>query len=175
MPRHGISHPDLSLWTHQAGPVSSLDAMPSQTFAHTAVTAASIEQAWGALQQPETWEAIGGIERVSDPRRAPDGRLMGFEFAFNAGGRYYAGRATTVRSERPERMTVEIDTSEMAGTMDVALAADGASKVSVAVTLSIRSKGLLSGLFFPLIAESIGAGLPANVDRFAAALAADAP
>jgi hypothetical protein len=41
---------------------------------------------------------------------------------------------------------------------------------SITVTLEVRSAGLLSGVFFPVIAGAIGTGLPRAVDEFAAGL-----
>jgi hypothetical protein len=41
---------------------------------------------------------------------------------------------------------------------------------SVSVTLEVESRGLLSSMFFPIIASAIGNGLPAAVDEFAQGL-----
>ena len=38
----------------------------------------------------------------------------------------------------------------------------------IEVTLKVISRGMLSTLFFPVISEAVGRGLPAQVERFAA-------
>jgi len=42
---------------------------------------------------------------------------------------------------------------------------------AITVTLEVRSAGLLSSMFFPVIATAIGNGLPKSVEEFAVGLA----
>lgn len=143
--------------------------MPSQTFTHEADTSAPIEDVWSALDRPETWEAIGGVDRVFDPVIDGAGRLQGFSFDTLAGGRRYVGTARPLERVEGETMAWQVETSEVSGFTSVELE-DRNKGTRIAVTLEIKSAGLLSSMFFPVIAGAIGNGLPTAVDEFAAGL-----
>lgn len=143
--------------------------MPSQTFTHEATTSASIDEVWAALDRPHTWEAIGGIDRVYDPVVDAEGRLQGFSFDTRAGGSAYKG--TAIPDERIEgrKMAWQVRNSEVYGVTSVELEPGGGGTL-IAVRLEVQSAGLLSSMFFPIIAGAIGNGLPKAVDEFAAGL-----
>jgi hypothetical protein len=122
---------------------------------------------WAALDSPGTWEAIGGVDRVFDPKVDAEGRLQGFSFDTVAGGKKYVGTATPHERVEGERMAWDVETSEVRGVTSVSLDKRDSSTV-VTVTLRVESVGLLSSMFFPLIAGAIGNGLPQAVDRFVA-------
>ena len=143
--------------------------MPSAAFSHTAVASASPEAAYASLQHADTWESIAGVDEVSDPRHDEEGRLLGYRFTVEVGGRRYPGTAVVTGSEPPHSMTVKIDTSEVAGDIRVRLASDDA-RTEVTVELAIASKGFLSTLVFPVISTAIGSGLEASVESFAGRL-----
>ena len=144
--------------------------MPSQTFAHTSTAPAPSGEVWAALDEPATWESIGGVDRVFDPLVDSDGRLRGFSFDTVAAGKKYVGTATPHAREEGRLMSWRIQNSEIRGFTTVALASGGAS-TTITVTLEVESAGLLSGMFFPVIAAAIGSGLPRAVDGFAASFA----
>ena len=141
--------------------------MPSQTFTHEATADAPVDEVWATLDRPETWESIGGVDRVFDPKIDDRGRLVGFSFDTLAGGRRYVG--TAIPNERVElsRMAWNIQNSEMKGVTSVTLAPTASGTV-ITVTLDVESVGVLSSVLFPMIAGAIGSGLPRAVDRFAA-------
>ena len=66
--------------------------MPSETFSHSAVASASIDNVWAALEKPQTWESIGGIDKVVDSNIDPEGRLQGFSFDTMVAGHSLPGR-----------------------------------------------------------------------------------
>jgi len=140
--------------------------VPSQTFNHTAVADVPTHEVWASLDRPETWEAIGGVDRVFDPVIDEGGRLQGFSFDTVAAGRRYVGVATPHRREENRLMSWHIQNSEVRGVTTVELRPAG-SETTVSVTLEVESRGLLSGMFFPVIAAAIGNGLPSAVDDFA--------
>lgn len=148
-----------------------LPAVPSETFTHRSTTNASVERVWAALDRPETWEAIGGVDRVFDPQIDDHGRLRGFSFETVAGGKRYIGVAHPLQRVEGEVMAWKIANSEVTGVTSVALAAER-DKIGISVTLHVESTGFLSSMFFPIIAGAIGRGLPAAVDGFAIALEA---
>ena len=69
--------------------------MPAATFTHSVTTPASIDEAWAALQDPETWSNIGPVASVSDPAYADDGTLTAFDWVADLGGKAYGGVAKT--------------------------------------------------------------------------------
>jgi len=145
--------------------------VPSQTFTHRAKTGASVDEVWAALDQARTWEAIGGVDRIVDPRIDDQGRLMGFSFETIAAGRRYVGEATPHERVEGETMAWAIRNQEIRGITRVDLER-GEEGTAITVTLQVESAGLLSTMFFPVIAAAIGHGLPRSVDAFAASLAA---
>lgn len=141
--------------------------MPAQTFAHTATARASVDEVWASLDEPGTWESIGGVNRVFDPVVDQQGRLQGFSFETVAGGRSYVGTATPGPREEGRRITWQVGSSEIRGTTTVELEAVAAG-TEIEVTLEVRSAGFLSSVFFPVIIGAIGGGLGDAVDAFAA-------
>lgn len=143
--------------------------MPSQTFSHQATTTAPIADVWVTLDRPATWEAIGGVDRVYDPKLDEQQRLQGFSFETVAGGKRYVGTATPHDRVEGEKMAWRIESSEVRGVTTVELepAGDG---TSIRVEVQVQSTGLLSSMFFPLVAGAIGNGLPRAVDEFSASL-----
>lgn len=133
------------------------------------MTDAPIERVWGSLDTPETWEAIGGVDRVFDPAVDDEGRLQGFSFETLAAGKRYVGLATPNRRDEGRLMSWRIESSEVRGVTTVELEPSDPG-TSVTVTLEVESRSLLSGMFFPLIANAIGNGLPDAVDDFARGL-----
>jgi len=106
---------------------------------------------------------------VFDPTIDEEGRLRGFSFDTVAAGRRYVGVATPHRREEGRLMSWHIQNSEIRGTTTVEIEAEE-SGTNVSVTLEVESRGILSGMFFPVIATAIGNGLPTAVDEFAAGL-----
>lgn len=143
--------------------------MPSASFSHTSWAPARPDRVFEALQDSSTWESIGGVGRVDDARHDASGRLLGYRFTAEVAGMRYPGEAVVTRSDAPDTMVVEIDTSEVGATVEVGLMPDGRG-TSVTVALEVSSKGFVSAMAFPMISSAIGSGLPANVDAFTAGL-----
>ncbi|HJQ75718.1 MAG TPA: SRPBCC family protein [Acidimicrobiia bacterium] len=143
--------------------------MPSQTFSHSATAKTSVQAVWAALDRPGTWETIGGVDRVFEPVIDEAGRLRGFSFEAVAGGRRYLGSAAPWDRVEGEVIAWRIESSEVRGGIRVETAvAEGGTRIEV--TLEIESTGVLSSIFFPVIAGAIGSGLPNAVENFAAGL-----
>ena len=143
--------------------------MPGKTFQHAAVTSASVSDVWKSLDEPATWEAIPGVDRVIDPVVDADGRLRRFSFESDVGGRKYLGEATPARREEGRLMAWDIDSSEIKGkvAIEIGPANDG---TNVQVRLDVEGAGMLGSLFFPVIASAIGGGFAATVEEFVAGL-----
>jgi hypothetical protein len=146
-----------------------LPAVASQTFSHTASFSAPTDQAWQSLQLGRTWGEIGGVDEVSDVTHDHDGNLTGYSFAASVAGRRYPGRAKVVQSDPTRRMVVQIETSELRGTITVSIEDTGHSG-EITVDMTVASKSFLGSMMFPVIAASIGTGLRSNVEEFAAQL-----
>ena len=143
--------------------------MPGKSFQHAAVTSASVSDVWKSLDEPTTWEAIPGVDRVIDPVVDADGRLRGFTFESEVGGRKYLGEATPARREDGRLMAWNIDSSEIKGNVAIEIGPeDDGTKVKV--RLDVEGAGMLGSLFFPVIASAIGSGFSATVEEFVAGL-----
>ena len=140
--------------------------MPSQTFSHSATAKAPAHKVWVALNQPRTWEGIGGVDRVYDPKIDDQGRLTGFSFDTVAAGKKYVGKAAPHERVEGQRIAWRIENSEVRGLTTVDLAPDG-DQTRITVTLEVEGVGVLSTMLFPMIATAIGSGLPASVEEFA--------
>jgi hypothetical protein len=73
-----------------------------------------------------------------------------------------------VAKEELRHMQLALDGGEVAGTLVASLDQDGSAATSLEVTLSIVPRGALAIMFFPIVAQAVGNGLPTQVDRFAA-------
>jgi carbon monoxide dehydrogenase subunit G len=146
--------------------------MPTQTFQAAADSPASIADAWSGLQRAETWEGVAGVDDVTGATHGSDGQLTGFGFAATVSGLRYPGQATIASANRPDQMRLELTTSEMTATIEVALTPAG-ERTRVLVDLTVTSRSFLAGMFFPSIAAAIGRGLPSAVEDFANRLDSD--
>ena len=142
--------------------------MPSAAFTHETTVSAPIETVWHRLQDANTWANIGPIERVWDAEHNDAGELVRYRWSTSVGLRSYRGRAVTDASEAPDMMRLALDGGELTGTLTTQLSQNG-SGTNVAVTLEVVSRGALSTMFFPLVSEVVGRGLPEQVEQFAAA------
>ena len=140
--------------------------MPSATFTHTAPLSTDIDTAWSRLQSEDTWAGIGPVSSVSDAVHDPDGTLRSFKWSADLGGKRYPGTARTVEAEASTRLVLEMDTSEIGGTVTAELAHVGSTS-HVTVTISLRTKGMLSAMFFPAIKQALASGFRQQVDDLA--------
>ena len=143
--------------------------MAGQSFHHAATTSLELSQVWESLDEPHTWEAIPGVDRVFDPTMGPDGRLRGFSFESDVGGRKYVGKATPAGRDEGRLMAWNIDSSEIKGKVSIELAPNG-DGTRVGVRLDVEGAGMLGSLFFPVIASAIGSGFATTVEEFVAGL-----
>ncbi len=143
--------------------------MSGKTFQHAAVTSASVSDVWKSLDEPATWEAIPGVDRVIDPVVDANGRLRGFSFESDVGGRKYLGKAAPALRAEGRLMAWDIDSSEIKGKVAIEIGPqdDG---TNVRVRLEVEGAGMLGSLFFPVIASAIGSGFAATVEEFVAGL-----
>lgn len=140
--------------------------MPTDSFVHTASTSASRLDVWNALQNPQTWEGIGGVDRVSNPILDADHQLRGFQFDTVVGGRAYVGTASPHSRLEGSLMAWDVENSEVRGVTRIELA-DNGTGTEITVALDVESKGFLSSMFFGAISKTIGSGLPRTVEDFA--------
>ncbi|MDJ0498885.1 MAG: SRPBCC family protein [Acidimicrobiia bacterium] len=144
--------------------------MPRATFSHQAVAAAPAEAVWERLQLAETWANIGPVEDVIESVSREDGQLESFVWTTTVAMKHYTGTAAVSDAVYGQRMTLDLDAREVAGTLEAHLAPNGNGTTIVTVTLEVVSRGTLSTLFFPVVSEAVARGLPDQVDRFAQSL-----
>lgn len=140
--------------------------MPNETLSRTASSPASTSEVWDSLQSPQTWEGIPGVDEVIEPRHDEKGQLTGFDFASRVGNKTYRGRATRAAGVEGQSMAWDVITPELVGSLAVSIQG-GLGGTEVTVTLTFASVGMMSSMFFPVIAGSMGSEFPAAVDRFA--------
>ncbi|HSJ27125.1 MAG TPA: SRPBCC family protein [Acidimicrobiia bacterium] len=143
--------------------------MPSQSFQSAARAAVPVDEAWAALQHPTVWEGVAGVDHVTDAEHDREGNMVAFAFAAVVGGMRYPGTSQVTHRRPPAHMRLELDTSELVATIDVALA-PAEAQTDLRFELTVRTKSLLAGMFFPAIADSIGRGFPQAADDLATRL-----
>ncbi len=138
--------------------------MPSDTFSHTTIANAAHESIDAALQMPDTWKGIGPIDDVWDATHHGD-NLAGFKWRARAAGKTWDGTATRVIDPAVNAVTFDLDSAEIVGSITVSLEPEG-ENTAVTVQLSARSKGLLAGMFWGVVADALRKGLPTQVEAF---------
>lgn len=146
--------------------------MPRASFTHNVPVSSPPEEIWQALQLAETWSGIGPVDDVWDAAHNDDGSLRGFQWSAHVGPTKYKGSANVAVAVHPHHMKLNIASSELTGAL-IADVEDGESQTLV-VTLEVVSKGPLATMFFPIVAEAIGRGLPKQVEEFAAGIDGEA-
>ncbi len=137
-------------------------SMPSATFTETIAIDAAPEDVWDRLQAPDIWAAVGPVQEVWDPE-ITDGVLERFQWSTDIGGKVYKGVGTATAHDRPDHYRLLLDTSEMSGEINVELSGGNPGGTHAVVAIELRSKGLLSSMFFPAIKNAIGSGFPDQV------------
>ena len=136
--------------------------MPSATFSESVAINVEPPEVWDQLQEPDVWASLGPVQKVWDPI-VEDGVLTGFTWSTDIGGKVYEGTGKVLDHDRPDRYQLLLDTSEMAGTITADLSPGNPGGTDAVVAIEIRSKGLLSSMFFPAIKNAIGSGFPDQV------------
>jgi len=136
--------------------------MPTATFTESIAISAAPTDVWDRLQEPGIWATVGPVQKVWDPA-IDEGVLTTFKWSTDIGGKIYEGIGTALNHERPANYRIVLDTSEMAGTINVDLVDGNPGGTLATVSIEIRSKGLLSSMFFPAIRNAIGSGFPDQV------------
>jgi len=134
------------------------------------VTAA---EAWRALQDPQTWAAIAGVDQINDVGYAADGSLAGYAFKVTVGIHTIRGSAKTVEAVAPRLMRLAISSAELTGWVQAAIGETFAGSPELTVSLSMRPRGLLATMFYPIIVQTAGSEFPGQVRRFVDGLNAD--
>ena len=143
--------------------------MPSRTFQHAAIADAPIVTVWGALNDPKSWESVPGVDRILESVIDQEGQLQRFTFESFAAGKRFLGRANPAGREHEKMMAWDIETSEIRGRIIASLSEIDA-RTRVDVNLRMDSVGVLSSVFFPVIASAIEDGFPRTVEDFARGL-----
>ena len=146
--------------------------MPSTSASHTVTIPRTSDALWVVLQRAETWANIGPVDRVWDPVHSADGQLASYRWSAQVVGKEYLGTANIVDSVAPSLMKLELDGGEVTGFLTATLT-EHERGTDVQVVLDVSSRGAMSAMFFPVIADAIRKGLPQQVDAFATRLTED--
>lgn len=148
--------------------------MPNATFSHSATTHVPREKAWTALDRPETWESVAGVDRVFDPVFDLNNRLTGFSFETMVAGSPYQGKASPRERVEGKLMAWNILSAHVRGHTQVELADEG-DHTLVTVTAYVESVGFLASMMFSSISAAIGGGMDRTVQEFAESLGNSTP
>lgn len=151
---------------------SNLCPVPSDSFTHSVVVDAPVSEVWAAMDDPQTWASISGIDQVTNPQFA-DNQLVGFSFTSDVAGRTYHGKATPAGRTHGRSITWGISNSEIKGQVQIEMS-PVSHGTKLTVNLEVESAGMMSRMFFPVIAGTIGNGLPRTVEQFATRFRGDA-
>lgn len=138
--------------------------MPSDTFSHTVRVDATPESVVAALQAAATWKGIGPIDDVWDATHE-GADLTGFRWSAHAAGKSWEGTATRKDDQKPGTMALDLDSSEIAGVITVSYVPDDGG-TALTVDLFARSKGVLAGMFWGVVADALRSGLPTQIEAF---------
>lgn len=144
--------------------------MPGRNFAHHVISPVSAEQAWRALQRPETWGRIGGVNKIETPTFDDDGSLTGYRFEVDIAGIPYRGTARRTDWAPPHRMTMTIDSEQLTGQIKVEVL-PVATGTEVKVYMAMEPAGMFGSMFFPIVSNAVAKEFPGAVERFVADLA----
>ncbi len=140
--------------------------MSKATASHKTTVASSRAEVWAALDRPETWNAVAGVERVHQEVIDDQGRLRGFRFDTVVGGRAFESVASP-RDRFDERlMSWNITNLHIEGIIRVELE-DEADGTGLTVEIELASTSLMSRMLFGTIADGVRRGLPRTVEALA--------
>ncbi|MBT8199155.1 MAG: hypothetical protein KJO36_01435 [Acidimicrobiia bacterium] len=118
---------------------------------------------WRALQQPETWTALTGIDEMIDYEM--DGEdLAVIRWRSKIGPRRIRGETRVEASAKPDFMTMVIDGGEVIALTTASLF-DSASGTRVDVVGELEPNGFMAHLILPVVANSIENSMPRALDR----------
>ena len=140
--------------------------MARESFSHSTVVNAPRARIWGALDDPETWNAVAGVERVHEPIVDAKGRLQGFKFDTIVAGKAYEGIASPHARSEGEALSWDIANSQITGVIKVELE-DVTGGTLLEVGVEMEARGMLSRMFFGTISKVVGNGLPNTVNDMA--------
>ena len=139
----------------------------TDSFSHSAIALVEPPAAWLALQRPDVWEEIAGVQEVVDPRFDEAGTLTSYRFTVKAGPHTVRGSAQTVEALEPDLMRIRISSPEIVGAITTELAPHEETATLVTVSVEMRAKGILASLFYPVVSQAVRNGLPDQVHAFA--------
>ena len=145
--------------------------MAQATFSHTVAVTVSNQEAWDALQNPQTWAGIGPISSVSNPVTQSDGVLKSFDWVAMVGSKAYDGKAWVTGYDLMSRYELTMDSSEIAGDV-IATITPSDDGCDVTIEITFRTKGMLSAMFFPAIKSALASGFPQQIEDLAVAVEA---
>ena len=88
-----------------------------------------------------------------------------YRWRARAAGRTWEGTALRTAGEPDRSVTLDLDSSEIGGAITMEVEPTGTGS-ELTVTLYARSKGLLAGVFWGVVSDAIGSGLPRQVEEF---------
>ena len=97
-----------------------------------------------------------GSRRSTTPPTTPTGCSPASSFTVVAAGTRIVGKAARTDYRQNELLVLSISSSELVGEITARLTANDASGTKLRMVLEMRAKGFLAGMFYPLIAQTVG-------------------
>jgi hypothetical protein len=141
--------------------------MPEASFSHSATVLSPRRDVWTRLQAADTWSSIGPVEQVWDPAHDEHGNLVAYRWSTTVGPRRYEGKAKRIDGHAPDHMSLALDAGELTGVLTAKLDALSERETQITIDLSVQPRGMLSTMFFGVITDVVGRGLPSQVEHFA--------
>lgn len=138
--------------------------MPSDRFTHTTRVPADLATITSSLHDADTWRGIGPIDEIWDASHE-GAHLASFRWSARAAGKSWKGTAEAVEGAPGDAITLRLKSPEVSGTLAVTL--DGSEDGTLlTVTLDARSTGVLAGMFWAVIADTLRGGFARQVEEF---------
>lgn len=137
--------------------------MPERTLR----VAQELPVAWERLQQLESWEGIGGMGQLREPRRGDDGSLRGFAYSLDTPVGAIDDTANVSSSEAAagdHKMHVVTETKGVRVTIDLLLSGMGA-KTFINFTIDAQATNFLARPLASALRQTLESGIDREATR----------
>ncbi len=118
---------------------------------------------WTALQLPETWTVLTGVDEMLDYQMNGDD-LASIRWRSKIGPRRVNGETRVEASERPDFMTMVVDAGDVLALTTASLF-DLEAGTKVDVVGQLEAHGFLSHLILPVVSATIERAMPLALQR----------
>ncbi len=118
---------------------------------------------WSALQEPDTWTALTGVDEVVGVQMNGD-ELAAIQWRSKIGPRLVRGETRVAESVKPNLMAMVVDGGEIIALTTASLHEVG-SETRVEVSGQLEAHGFMAHLLLPVVTASIERAMPTALER----------